>query len=124
MKNKLARLLVTGCLCAFGISCMLLMPGRGSLIFAPDSLPAAQVGVPYEAKITISNNATPAGEFSISEGALPGGLTLETLKGENSARIFGTPTEAGTFKFKVFVWCYGTNISGQTGEKDYSLAVQ
>ncbi len=123
MKKK--PLLLMGCALLLSISCMLFFGApRGSLQFQPEVLPAAQVGAAYEARVTISDNATPAGQFSVSEGALPPGLTLETLKGENTARIFGTPTQAGTFKFKIFVWCYGTNISGQTGEKEYTLVVK
>ncbi len=106
------------------LACMLFTPPRGPLKFDPAVLPDAQVGVPYEAKVSISDNATPAGDFSISDGTLPGGLTLEKVEGESAARISGTPQEAGTFTFKIFVWCYGTNVSGQVGEKEYTLTVQ
>ncbi len=123
MNKKLVMAVMAPAL-LFSVACLLFGPARGPLRFQPDTLPAAQAGVPYEAKVTISDNATPAGQFSVSEGALPPGLALETVKGEDAARIFGTPTQAGTFKFKVFVWCYGTNISGQTGEKDYTLVVR
>lgn len=105
-------------------ACLLFTPPRGPLQFDPPALPDAQVGVPYEAKVSISNNDTPAGEFSISEGTLPGGLTFEKIEGEDAARISGTPQEAGAFTFKVFVWCYGTNVSGQVGEKEYTLTVR
>ena len=37
---------------------------------------------------------------------------------------FGVPEESGTYKFIVSVWCYGTNVSGQTGEKEYTLLVK
>jgi hypothetical protein len=94
------------------------------LKFDPDALPNAQAGVSYEARISITQNATPAGEFSISEGALPKGLTLEKLPGEDAVRIAGTPEETGTFTFKVFVWCFGTNVSGQTGDKEYTITVK
>ncbi len=109
----------------FTVSCMLFTPSRGPLKFDPAELPAAQVGVPYDVRVTISDNATPAGAFSISEGVLPKGLALEKIQSEgNSAHIFGTPQEAGVFNFRIFVWCYGTNVSGQTGEKQYSLVVK
>ena len=125
MNIKLALLM--GSLLLFSISCMLFGPVRGPLQFQPDTLPPAQVGSAYEARVSISDNATPAGQFSVSEGTLPPGLTLETIRGEkweHTARISGTPTQAGAYKFKLFVWCYGTNISGQTGEKEYILVVQ
>lgn len=106
------------------VSCMLFTPPRGPLKFEPAVLPEAQVGVPYEARISISDNATPAGAFSISEGTLPGGLSMEKIDGDDAVLISGTPQEAGSFPFKVFVWCYGTNVSGQVGEKEYTLAVR
>ena len=108
----------------FTLSCFLFTPARGPLKFSPAVLPDAQLGVPYEATITISGNATPAGQFSLSEGVLPNGLTLEKVEGADSVLLRGTPQAAGTFKFKVFVWCYGTNVSGQDGEQEYSLTVK
>ncbi len=108
----------------FSISCSLFSQPRGVLQFHPESLPAAQVDVPYEANITITDNSTPVGEFSVPEGALPVGLTLEKVQGKDTARLYGTPQQSGTFKFTVFVWCSGTNVSGQLGQKEYSLIVK
>jgi hypothetical protein len=126
MKSKRKRtvLLVAAGLLLSTLACMLFTPPRGPLKFEPAELPEAQVGLPYEAHISISDNATPAGAFSISEGTLPGGLTMEKIEGEDAVRISGTPQEAGSFPFKVFVWCYGTNVSGQVGEKEYALTVK
>jgi hypothetical protein len=123
MKKFLAIMVAAGVLLGT-LACMLFGQPRGPLSFQPDTLPAAQAGGPYETKITISGNVTPAGEFSISAGALPPGLTLETVQADHSARIFGTPAKPGTYTFKVFVWCYGTNVSGQEGEKEYTLVVK
>jgi len=91
--------------------------------FSPDSLPAAQVGTPYEARIQISLNNTPVGDFFISEGSLPEGMKFTFLDGEDAATITGAPTESGEFKFTVTVWCFGTQVSGQTGEMTYTLTV-
>ncbi len=125
LANRYARALGTAAVFFFTVSCFLFAAPRSPLKFDPADLPPAQVGAPYDAKVTISDNATPAGEFSISEGALPKGLTSEKIQGqENAGHIFGTPEEAGTFTFRIFVWCYGTNVSGQTGEKQYSLVVK
>lgn len=109
---------------AIMLACMLFTPSRGPIQFSPAALPDAQVGVPYEARVTIRDNATPAIDFSLSEGALPPGLTLEKLEKQDVARIFGTPQRAGSFTFKVFVYCYGTNVSGQQGEQEYTLVVR
>ena len=96
---------------------------RPELEFKPDQLPEVQVGQPYQVNILISGNVTPVGNYSISEGALPPGLTLVMDKTLRIGRISGTPTLAGTFKFTVSVWCLGTNVNGQTGEKQYTLVV-
>lgn len=98
-------------------------PTGGPLKFSPDTLPDAQVGTAYDAEIRISLNNTPVGDFFISEGELPEGLEFTFLDGEDAATIAGTPTEAGTYTFTVTVWCFGTQVSGQTGEKTYSLTV-
>jgi hypothetical protein len=105
-------------------ACMLFAPPRGPLQFQPAVLPDAQLNAPYEAQITISDNATPVIDFTVSDGALPAGLTLQKVEGQDVARIFGSPTESGTFKFTVFVYCYGTNVSGQVGDQQYSVTVK
>jgi hypothetical protein len=97
---------------------------RPELIFTPDILPDAEAGVPYEVTIQISQNETPVGDFQILDGGLPNGLTYEFEEGEDRAKVSGVPEESGTYKFKVSVWCYGTNVSGQMGEKEYTLVVR
>jgi hypothetical protein len=124
-KNNRYKTAMVACLTLlFTLSCFLPINLRGPLKFNPEKLPEAQAGIPYEVKITITQNATPAGQFSVSEGNLPKGLALETLQGENTARISGIPEEAGTFIFRIHVWCYGTNVSGQTGEMSYTIIVK
>jgi hypothetical protein len=99
-------------------------PTPGALTFAPDILPTARVGEMYEAGLRITENVTPVGEFSISEGTLPPGLELEFVEGEDAALIRGIPEEPGSSSFTVSVWCFGTQVSGQTGEKEYTLVVE
>jgi hypothetical protein len=98
-------------------------PVRDALKFEPAALPAAKVGAPYEAEILITQADTPAGDISISEGALPPGLELVKVEDKDAARITGTPQQAGTYSFTVYVWCYGTQVSGQTGEIKYEIVV-
>ena len=97
---------------------------RPDLVFSPDTLSDAEAGSPYEVIIQISQNETPVGNFQISKGGLPNGLKYEIEQGEDRVKIFGVPEESGTYKFTVSVWCYGTNVSGQTGEKEYTLVVK
>jgi hypothetical protein len=99
-------------------------PTGGPLKFEPDALLPAQAGVMYEAEIRITGNNTPAGDFSLSNGTLPAGLELVKVEGEDAATISGIPEETGTFTFTVSVWCFGTQVSGQTGEKEYNIVVK
>lgn len=98
-------------------------PTGGPLKFTPDVLAEAQIGNVYDEEIRISLNNTPVGDFFISDGVLPEGLEFTFLEGEDAATIVGTPSEAGTYTFTVSAWCFGTQVSGQTGEKTYTLVV-
>lgn len=140
MKSKTLNVLSAALLTVFvSISCSLFTYGTkttpepdpcclatpsGPLKFEPEGLPSAQVDVPYEAEIRITQNSTPVGDITISVGALPAGLELVKLAGEDAAKISGIPNETGTFTFTVHVWCYGTMVSGQTGEKEYEIVVE
>jgi hypothetical protein len=95
----------------------------GALEFLPSDLPAAKIGEPYEVKIAIVGNVTPVGAFSVNPQLLPPGLTLTHNPPEDFATLSGIPTQAGAYTFTVDVWCFGTNVSGQTGEKTYELIV-
>ena len=93
------------------------------LLITPESLLEAQVGAQYEVKLQITQNVTPVGDMVIQEGELPAGMELVFLNGEDAAQITGIPEEAGVFEFTVFIWCYGTQVSGQTLQKTYQLEV-
>lgn len=93
------------------------------LVFDPATLPNGQVGVDYEVEIFVSDNVTPLNSVDVSDGALPAGLELVFVDGEDSAKISGTPQEAGTFTFTVFVSCKGTMVGGQTAEMEYQIVV-
>jgi hypothetical protein len=97
---------------------------RPALTFAPESLPDATVGQPYSATITVSGNQTPVGNI-YAEADLPPGLTLvydQNARG-STAELSGTPTVSAIYQFTVSAWCLGTNTSGQTGSRQYTLAV-
>jgi hypothetical protein len=97
---------------------------RPALVFAPADLPEAQAGQAYSATVTVSGNVTPVGDMFVESGALPAGLQLSFDETSRTAKISGTPTESGTFKFTVGAWCLGTNVSGQTGQREYELVVK
>ena len=68
---------------------------------------------------------TPVAGASVQDGALPAGFDLALVKEpDNTIQISGTPTVAGTFSFTIEVWCYGTNVGGQTATQGYTLVVK
>ena len=68
-----------------------------SITTAP-TLPSGAVGTPYSLVLS-AVGGTPPYTFTISEGALPSGLSLNASAG----LIYGTPASSGTFTFAVQV---------------------
>ncbi len=100
-------------------------PERGPLKFEPEELPNAKVDVPYEAEIKVTQNVTPVGDFMIDPATLPPGLELIVVKDvKDTARITGVPEKAGTYTFRIDVWCYGTMVNGQMGSQEYTIVVE
>jgi hypothetical protein len=97
---------------------------RPALEFSPTTLADAQVGVPYSVTIAVNHAETPMGDATIRDGALPDGLVLALVEHQTELQISGTPTISGTFHFTISVWCFGTNVSGQTGTQAYTLVVK
>ena len=113
-----------------GIACALALTAvvgctQQALQFSPTTLPDAQIGSSYVATITVTQAATPVGGASVQDGALPAGLDVALAKEPiDTIQISGTPTVAGTFSFTISVWCYGTQVSGQTATQGYTLVVK
>ena len=99
-------------------------PVTTPLKIEPESLPNGQTGVAYEVELRVSDNVTPVYDVSISSGALPAGLELIFEDGIDGAKITGTPDETGSFTFIISVSCFGTQVSGQTAEKEYQIIVE
>ena len=117
--------IVRGIACALALTAVIGCTPRSALQFSPATLRDAKVGSPYAATITVSQAATPVAGASVEDGALPAGLDLALAKEpEDTIQISGTPTVAGTFSFTISVWCYGTQVSGQTATQGYTLVVK
>ena len=93
------------------------------LTFAPDTLPAATVGVAYTQTVTAANASTPMYQLELTTGALPPGLSYVYDKDAETGTIAGTPTEAGSYSITLAGSCFGTQVSGQQGTVTYTITV-
>ena len=114
---------------AVGVLTTLLVAGcndgdRPALGFEPAQLPVAHVGQPYDVVIRVTHNRTPVDSAALGGGALPAGLVLEKAPNGVGAHIVGRPTAAGTSSFTLRVTCFGTNVTGQSGSRSYTLDVR
>jgi hypothetical protein len=103
---------------------LLLVACSSELEVSPSELPDGTVGQQFEALIEVSNNETPLGGANIVSGAIPPGLGLDEVENDNTLPIRGVPEQAGTFRFEIELWCYGTNFSGQSARRSYDIAVR
>ena len=116
-------LLVILCLLGAALACRG-AGGSPALVFSPDQLPPATVGQPYNAIVTVTQNTTPVSQMSVGLADLPPGLNFAFIRSQNAAEISGTPRRAGPYRFTISAWCFGTNVSGQSGHHDFQLVVQ
>ena len=79
-----------------------------------DYMLGGTVGVLYNQGMTLAADGTTAITWSITEGALPPGLTLDEATGV----IYGTPTLSGTFTFTI----KAENMKGDN-EKELSITI-
>ncbi len=125
MKKPRMILLCAAALALAGLACSLLTsPGTPSLRFSPDVLPDGRAGQPYRAVIALSGQRTPAFQMGTRDESLPPGLSGAFDRDAQTYTLSGTPSRAGTFSFAVTALCYGTNVSGQSGAKEYRLVIR
>jgi hypothetical protein len=80
----------------------------------PATLPNGTVGTSYNQSVSASGGTIPI-TFSVSSGALPTNLILNSATGA----ITGTPTTAGTFTFTITA----TDAAGCTGSRLYTITI-
>ena len=88
--------------------------GTNSLTLSPSSLPAGVLGTTYNQTVSASGGTAPY-TYSLSSGALPSGLTLNTSTGA----ITGVPTASGLSNFTV----KAVDSLGNIGTHAYSVNV-
>jgi hypothetical protein len=86
-----------------------------ALSITTPSLPAATKGVVYPATQLAATGGTAPYTWSVSSGALPAGLALNS----SSGAITGTPTAAGASTFTVTV----TDAAGLTASAQFSITI-
>jgi hypothetical protein len=92
----------------------LLNTGCAGITVGPASIPAGAVGSPYAQTFTQSGGVG-ALNWSVSGGALPGGLTLDAGTGNLS----GTSNAQGVFNFTI----RATDSNNCFGERGYTLVI-
>lgn len=97
MPGRTTLVSLAGCVAA------LMLAGTAlALDIADASPPSGVVGVPYSYTFSLSPGSGSAGSsWSISSGALPPGLSLSS--NDRTATVYGTPTQAGVFRFYLKV---------------------
>ncbi len=85
------------------VAATLALASSASALDIADATPVeGTVGVPYSYTFSLSpGSGSPGASWSISSGALPPGLSLSS--NDRTALVYGTPTQAGTFRFYVMV---------------------
>ncbi len=91
-------------------------PPCGTITLSPSTLPNGTVATAYNATVSASGGTAPH-TFSVTNGALPDGLTLDS----NAGVISGTPTVANTFNFTITATDSDPQVC--TGSQAYSVTI-
>ena len=102
-----------GMLNQIGMSLTLQVNG---LVLTPATLPGSAVGFPYSTQISTVGGTGTGRVFSVTAGALPTGLSLNTSTG----LISGVPTAAGTFTPTIQV----VDSASNTTSVSYSVVIR
>lgn len=87
--------------------------GCPTITLSPTTLTNGSPGVPYSATIRASGGSAPH-TFTLLSGALPPGLTLSS-----GGSLSGTPTETGTFSFRI----RARDANGCLGSRTYTVTI-
>ena len=91
--------------------------GAATVAVSPASLAGGQSGTPYSQTLAVSGGVAPY-SFTITNGALPAGLTLST-----AGVLSGTPAASGSFAFTVTATDSTGGTGPASGSRAYTLAV-
>lgn len=88
--------------------------GCPAIAISPVTLPPGNLGAPYSQTIIATGGTAPYA-YTITSGALPGGLSLNPATG----LISGTPTTLGQYNFTVTA----TDANGCPGARPYTMVI-
>ncbi len=88
----------------------------GSLTINESTLPSASPGASYSTTFSVSGGTSPY-SWTVSSGALPDGLSLDSSTGTISGTVSGIASGTATFTVRV------TDAGSQTGARDLSIEV-
>lgn len=97
------------------------------LTLTPSTLPDAEVGKPYDVKISAGDKKGSIYEMSIQSEPLPKGMEIRQIKemqDDAVAEISGTPVQRGAAKFTIKISRFGTQTAGQRLEQEFQLIVK
>lgn len=103
-----------GCLASRAYTITIASPECPVITVNPSTIPPGAVGAPYSQAITATGGTAPY-TFTITSGALPTGLSLNSATGV----ISGVPLQPGLFNFTV----RATDANGCNGARPYSLTI-
>ena len=89
--------------------------GQEPLQLVTENLPTGRLGDSYSAVVDYSGGVYPY-QWSVQDGALPGGLSLDSERGE----ITGTPSESGSFSFTIRI----QDENSHSADKELSIVVE
>jgi endoglucanase len=90
-------------------------PPQPLAVAIPPELPEATAGAAYRVKLEAAGGSRPYVKWELSDGALPDGLTLDSVRGE----ITGIPTSPGSTSFGLRV----TDSAAATAAQQFTLTV-
>ncbi len=103
-----------GCTGSHFYSIVIAGPACPPIELAPVALPSGVIGAFYNSTV-VASGGTPPYAYTLSSGALPPGLALNSTTGA----ITGTPLSAGIFTFTILA----TDALGCPGSREYSVSI-
>jgi hypothetical protein len=103
-----------GCLGSRPYTMTVAAAGCPVITLNPTTLPAGMTGIAYSQSVTATGGTAPYA-YTVSNGALPSGLTLNSANGA----ITGVPLQAGLFTFTI----RATDAAACPGARQYTMTI-